>query len=408
MAVVERRTSKGIKVYWVAFYFEGKQKWERSGTDERQAEALDRRRKREVASGTYAPEHTPTMPVSAWLKDWASKRTNRNAEDDRSLITRFLLSPEREWLGSLPIEDVRARHSNRLVQELKVTVSEETGKPLSEKYVSNIYGLFATSMHDARLAELLFVDPCVLKRGLLRRKARRGVRLPYDVEAIHKILRCPDLEARMLATIALFTGEREGEVCGQRWRDWDRHSSPLGCLSVLVQYDDRPLKSERGKGEHPRKVPVHPLLAQALDTWHREGFELVYCRKPTPSDRIVPRTMDGKPHTKSSAYKLWRRACRLSEVDNLSLHSTRHTFVTQCRRGGAPKDVVEQITHNAGGTIVDQYTHWEWGPLCDAVLCLKLPLDSNLDSTPKTSKKSVEAPGIEPGSENGLLALLRT
>lgn len=35
-------------------------------------------------------------------------------------------------------------------------------------------------------------------------------------------------------------------------------------------------------------------------------------------------------------------------------------------------EVVERITHNAAGTIVDHYTHWDWEPLCQAVLAVGL------------------------------------
>lgn len=45
-------------------------------------------------------------------------------------------------------------------------------------------------------------------------------------------------------------------------------------------------------------------------------------------------------------------------------------MITWARRGGARPDVLEKITHNAAGRIIDQYTHWDWEPLCQAVLCL--------------------------------------
>jgi hypothetical protein len=32
--------------------------------------------------------------------------------------------------------------------------------------------------------------------------------------------------------------------------------------------------------------------------------------------------------------------------------------------------VLEKITHNAAGRSIDQYTHWDWEPRCQAVLCL--------------------------------------
>jgi hypothetical protein len=60
-------------------------------------------------------------------------------------------------------------------------------------------------------------------------------------------------------------------------------------------------------------------------------------------------------------------------VENLSLHSSRHTFITLAGRAGARSEVVERITHNASGTIVDHYTHWDWEPLCQAVLAIQLP-----------------------------------
>ncbi len=152
------------------------------------------------------------------------------------------------------------------------------------------------------------------------------------------------------------------------------------------------------------------------------GFEFHYCRKPTADDFIVPRTKDGRPHTRSSAYKLWLRACALAGVENRSLHSTRHTFITLARRGGARAEVVERVTHNAAGSIVDHYTHWDWAPLCEAVQALGMALGApapaapaplqnlatNLAKTPFPSRKTVEALGIEPRSENALLTPLRT
>jgi hypothetical protein len=158
---------------------------------------------------------------------------------------------------------------------------------------------------------------------------------------------------------------------------------------------------------------VHPALASMLTAWRRDGFEFHYCRKPTADDFIVPRTKDGRPHTRSSAYKLWLRACAAAGVENRSLHSTRHTFITLTRRGGARAEVVERVTHNAAGSIVDHYTHWDWAPLCEAVLALgkalgapasaaampapaPLPdLATNLAKTPFFSRKQVEALGIE-------------
>jgi len=279
MAVVARRVARG-KVYWTAFYdATGKQIWERVGTDKREAEALDRQRKREVADGTYARGRRPTMPFGEFLKDWASKRRNRNADEDRRQVDRYFLSPERRWLASLPCEELRPRHAVQLVEELKATPwvgplkkdgqprSVQPGRLLGTKFVANLYGLFRTAVRDARVAELIPVEPCVLPRGMLRRTAKRGTRAPYAWAEVTALITSGGIptEGSTFAALAFFTGMREGEVCGRRWRDWDRESAPLGCLTIATQYDDRPLKTEHGDGEHPRKAPVHPVLASILD-----------------------------------------------------------------------------------------------------------------------------------------------
>src|SRR6185312_15154889 len=276
----------------------------------------------------------------------------------------------------------RVRHVQRLVAELKVTIGKATGKVLSPKSVSNVYGAFRTMVQQARVDELLDVDPCVLPRGTIARKTKHA-RAPYpraDVRTLTTDERI-DPDQRVWNAIAFFTGMRMGEVCGRRWRDWDREALPLGCLTVATQYDGQPLKTEKHQDEAPRKVPAHPELAHLLEQWWAEGFEMVYGRKPTPDDFIVP-NRDGGVRSRSTAYKSWCKACDAVGVTNLSAHSTRHTFITLARRGGARPDVLERVTHNASGSIVDQYTHWEWEPLCETVIGFRC--DADCDAAPET------------------------
>ncbi len=42
--------------------------------------------------------------------------------------------------------------------------------------------------------------------------------------------------------------------------------------------------------------------------------------------------------------------------------------------------MLEAVTHNAAGRMIDSYTHWEWAPLCEAVSCFPSLLDSDSDS----------------------------
>jgi integrase len=391
MSVVAR-TRKSGTTYYAVFTWQGRPVWERVGADRREAERVERRRKAEVARGTYVPPaESRAITVGQAARDWLDRRTVRSAANERALLTRHVLArPACAAFVAMPIADVRPVDVQGVVVGLRSVVSESTGRPLAPKTIALIYGALRTMFRDAVFGDLVQRDPCRLQPGTISKTPTKP-RSAYDRAAVATLLTHPAIPkpSRIWIALALLTGMREGEVCGRRWRDLDTESTPLPCLTVATQYEDQALKTDR-----PRRVPVHPVLAGALELWRREGWELVHLRAPRPADFIVPQ-IGGSAHTKSSAYKAWRRACDAAGVTNLSLHSTRHTFLTFARRGGARPDVIERVTHNATGTMVDHYTHWEWEPLCDAVASLRL--DANVDARAIYSGRLAPAPGLEPG-----------
>jgi integrase len=345
--------------------------------------------------------------VAQYLAQWLDGRTTRTAEDERRWLETYVLPIE--WLATMPMLDLEDAPgiAGRVIAALKSLVSPTTGRKLTPKSVANAFGVLQSAVRGAVDAGVLRHNPMVAPRGSLKRGPTKR-RQAYDVRALLALTTDERLPPDALAwnALAFFTGMREGEVCGRRWRDYDRDTRPLGCLVCDTQYDGQPLKTDEEGEARPRRVPVHPRLAAILARW-RERWELVHRRKPTGDDFIVPRRVGGA-HTKSSAYKAWRRSCDVVGVANLSLHSTRTTFITQARRGGARKDVLEKVTHNAAGDILDAYTRWDWAPLCEAVLCLRIEPEiedevaADVAAPPKMAWFAVEAPGIEPGGHDGI------
>jgi integrase len=357
MGVHTLQRASGV-TYGINFMVNGRQVHEVAGTDKRAAERLLRQRKREVANGTYvASAKSSNVSLAKYAALWLEQRNNRTCVDDAQRLRDHILPR----VGSLRLSEVTQADVVKLVRDL------QTGGNIGLKTAKNAYGVFRTLMRDARIEGLLAQDPCVLPRGIWREESR-SEREPYSAREVISLVTDARIEwdRRVLFALWFYTGSREGEACGLKWGDWIREAQPLGSLAIDSQYEDESLKTNR-----PRKVPVHPELAAVLDEWWREGFELTFARRPTSADWIVPlRSESTRPHTKSSAYKAFRRACEVLDIENRSLHSTRHTMITWARRGGARPDVLEKITHNAAGRIIDQYTHWDWEPLCQAVLCL--------------------------------------
>jgi integrase len=367
VAIVERPTKKGI-VYWVVTRGHG----ERVGFDRREAERVNARRKKEVKAGTFAPEVSGAVKVGTYLQSWLDSRTNRGAITDRSLIRNHGLTCE--WLCEMRMEDVRPRHAKKFVLELQAKVSPKTGKPLKPKYIANINGAMKAAFSAALLDEVVERDVWRLPDGIISKQSEEAD--PYTRAEAATLLASAEGGRRVWLALAFYTGMRCGEVCGRRWRDWDREPTPLGALDIATQYQDQKLKTD-----NPRVCPVHPELARVLQDWWASGFEAVYLRKPRLDDFIVPsrQTMDVSLK-RSATYKGIAKDCKRAGVVCRGQHATRHTFISAAQRDGADKSVVEQLTHNAAGTMIDRYTHREWDELCAAILCLR-PYGQKLDAT---------------------------
>ena len=400
MSVETKKRKKGATHYAV-FSWQGGRVWEKAGSERREAERLEKRRRAEVANGTYVPAAmSKATTVGQYLRAWLLTRENRTAKNDRSRMKYYVLP--KEWFVEMPIADVRPRHVIQLIHELKKTIGHRTRKKLTPKTVANTYTALRTMFRDARIAELTSVDPCVIPKGLITHKtvSRRG---PYELVEIRPLVRDERVEPnkRVWNALLFFTGLRTGEAAGRRFRDWKREARPLSALEVDTQFNDQMLKTEQQvAGEHARRVPVHPELEGILDWWWREGFAQFYRRRPKLDDFIVPLESDVLAcHTNSSAYRVMRTSCKRTEVPLRGVHSSRRSFISHCRRAGCAKDVLERITHNASGDIIDIYTFWDWKPLCDVVLCLDLDRPEcrkSVDGLAQVRGTFVEPRGIEP------------
>jgi integrase len=389
MAVVPRKRKSGL-VYYAVNAWQGRQASELVGTSKREAEIRDRAMKREIADGAYHPKSgSRAVTLRQYAETWCARRTNASAKDEARHVRLYVAT--RDWLADKRLDEVKPVDIDRLVQELRDERKPDGSRRLSDKTIANALGVLKLIFSAAIRADICVRQPVVLEPGVLKRRpsTEKETYTAGDVAVLtrHHAIPWP---IRVLNALCLFAGLREGEACGRRWRDLDTSSGPLAALLVRDQYDGRRLKTDR-----PRLVPVHPELAAMLSGWQADGFELYTGRQPKPDDFIVPNVhvrRSAECHSRSSYYKAFIRYAEVAGVRTRSLHATRHTFISLCRRGGARKDVLERVTHNARGDIVDRYTHFDWQPLCEAVLCLRIDVHPTLHSGSGSSGESPQLP----------------
>lgn len=371
MGVFERRRKSGT-TYYVTFIWNGRQMQERSGTDKRQAQQLERQRKREVYDGTYRPDRkSGSMTLAAYAEQWIEQRKRRGVRtvDDDEARLRLHVRPV---LGGRRIDSIGRKEIRELVERMRMEAK------LAPKTIRNVYGTLRTLFRDAVIEELVSLDPCVLPRGALPSAREQSISLTrrkpsiFTREEVRTLLtdeRVP-ADRRTFYALLLLTGMRHGEGAGRRWRDLDEMATPLGALTVGTQYNDDPLKTKT-----PRVVPVHPTLATLLAEWKQAGFAAFFGRPPCVDDFIVPSRLGGC-RARGTSLRNLQEDCAATGITGRRVHDTRHTFISLARRDGARKEVLERVTHNAAGDIVDHYTQFDWEPLCVSVACLRvLPVE---------------------------------
>lgn len=385
-------------VHYACFRWQGRAIRERVDGDARAAERVERERKREVALGTYrGPEETTSAAsLDAYAERWLARRTTRTVDDDRQRY-RDHIAPH---LGRHALDSLRPKDVGALIETLR-----ETG--LKARTIRNVHSVLVSMLKSAVFEELVDRNVAAgLPRGVLPKTGTRTTP-PGDRGDAAKLIGATgiDPDRRALYALLYLGGMRLGEACGRRWRDLDTAARPLWMLHVHDQYDGAPLKTARDESIQDRHVPVHPDLRGVLETWRRDGWAMVYGREPAPEDFIVPDRATLGPRTKNAAIKALYRDCDRIGMERRGTHSGRRWFVTYARGDGARVDLLERVTHNAAGAMIDRYTYFGWADLCAEVAKLRVrgvepgPGDHANDHTsPETPIFMVEAPGVEPDS----------
>ncbi len=379
-------------VYYACFRWQGRTMREKVGTDAREAKSRERQRKREVALGTYQgpEEQTAAASLDTYATGWLARRKTRTADDDRQRYWTHI-SPR---LGKRPLDGLRPKDVAALVDALRA-------EGLAARTIRNIHSVLVSMLKSAAFEEVVTRNVAAgLPRGVLPKAGTRTTP-PGDRGTAARLIGAAgeiDPDRRILYALLYLAGLRLGEACGRRWRDLDTAARPLWLLHVHDQYDGQPLKTARDESTMERFVPVHPELRAALDVWGAEGWAMVYGRAPTPEDFIAPDRKTLGPRTKNQAIKALYRDCDALGIERMGTHSGRRWFTTYARSDGANKDLIERVTHNAVGAMIDRYTYFGWPELCAEVAKLRVRGDhANDHAAAETPLFVVEAPGVEAG-----------
>jgi integrase len=364
--------------------------------------AMDRKRAALAAGGSDT--------VKAYAKLWLVERQALDVDwtADRGRLAHHILP----IIGDLTLAEVRLKHIADMVRVLRTT------KSLAPRTIRNIYSVASALFRDARLAELIDVNPCGLDSRQLgevtdKDSEWRG-RAVFDVGEVVTLIsdeRIP-VDRHVVYALELLAGVRPGETAALRWRHWDVTTPILGQLTVANAYSTRKNRQKSTKTKSVKFVPVHPTLAAMLAEWRGIGWPAMFGRTPQPDDLIVPlppdaassrRSRQGEPFRGYDySGKRWREA----DLPALGWRQRRHydmraTFITLALEHGADPLVIEsRVTHTKKTrTAFDGYNRGrQWEATCREVAKLAIVRPTRYAAVTvveSSTVKMVEAAGVE-------------
>lgn len=329
----------------------------RSFYADRQSDALKAMRAAQKAAddGNYLE---PTrITVSAWLDTWLHEYAANTCKPlTLSTYQSRIETHIRPALGKIKLTDLTAAHVQTFYNDLT------RNKGLAPKTVNSVHGILHKALTQAVKLRYIGYNPadaCDTPRLTQREITPLS---ESEITAFLTELQQSGEPLSRLFRVALFTGMREGEICGL---PWDAVDFASGTITVRQQ-----LQKEKKKGgsfyiattknEKTRTITAAPFVMDLLREeyaaqrkarlaagliWKNE-WNLVFTN--AIGEHIVPQT----------ALKRFKAVCTRIGRPDARFHDMRHTFaVASLQEGDSVKTVQENLGHATASFTLDVYGH---------------------------------------------------
>lgn len=348
--------------YWEARYTAGHdpgtgRQIQRSITGKTQKEVAQKLKAATTAidEGTYtAPSK---MTVEQWLDIWTTEYLGGVKPSTVTSYKATVRTHLKPGLGAIRLELLNAHTIQRLYNSLGS--QKNSGKSLSAKTIKNVHGVLHKALQQAVANGYIRFNPtdsCVLPR-VIKKELQ-----PLDEDQISTFLKAIKghrLEDLFITT--LFTGMREGEVCGLLWDcvDLTKGTMTINKQLQLIRnthgaHQLLPTKNSKG-----RTITLAPSVVKVLQGVRRKQLENRLRHGECWTDSGFVFTDELGRYLKPQAV---RRAFKTVVVDigcpTTRFHDLRHSYaVAAIKSGDDIKTVQENLGHATASFTLDIYGH---------------------------------------------------
>lgn len=262
-----------------------------------------------------------------------------------------------EYLGSVPLEDLRPAHIDAWIIKIR------PGK--SPNYVSGIIATLSSILKYGVANRFIEANWVEASAGVLRTKKevknhRPRKKVLWTLENFRDFLKAEQyVHYRTMWCYIAATGVRRGAACGLLWDEVDFEEGLISSNTTLVHTPDGRMESTQKSGS-PIDIYMDPLLQGVLlEQKDRQKEEGINC--PIVFDRpVLQRTqVPGSPMNPSQVYNHFVTTAKRAGCPHGTPHGLRHLWVTLARDAGASREAVGDFVGHSSTVVTEVYDHSE-------------------------------------------------
>ena len=252
-------------------------------------------------------------------------------------------------------------------KDLNLDVAQEWVNAMTTQYaastVRKALNLLKAAYKDAVRRNILPYSPIdAVKAPKLRKPEPNALDRSQYERLISYLDVAADTPVNLAIKLAIFTGMREQEICGLRWRDINLQEAELHVRNVIGRnggktYEKQP-KTDGSRRDIPLSEELVTDLSARYDDMARECAEIGI---PLTQDHYVLGRVDGKymaPHSLCRDWKAIAKSLGLVGCEGKppTLHDLRHTFATVAISTGSDvKSVSSILGHTNAAMTLNVY-----------------------------------------------------